>query len=201
MQKMGISPTYEPCCGFCIHSARAVGLVTIGTMGKCRKSNYLKTSCIISPLQDCSEALGTDHWHWSDPLKKSKVSLPFLQHGKAHGACTLGFDVAGLWSLWWKMEFQQWTPRIPEASSNLKHSGEPLRGLLIYRAVFEWWENGAPPQNFLWMSMQNVGCAVQGHNPKWARLLHLCAFSSFYFSERQLHLPLFISFCFTTSAE
>lgn len=157
MQKMGISPIYEPCCGFCIHSARAVGLVTIGTMGKCRKSNYLKTSCIISPLQDCSEALGTDHWHWSDPLKKSKVSLPFLQHGKARGACTLGFDVAGLWSLWWKMEFQQWTSRIPEASSNLKHSGEPLRGLLIYRAVFEWWENGAPPQNFLWMSMQNVG--------------------------------------------
>lgn len=45
------------------------------------------------------------------------------------------------------------------------------------------------------------GCAVQGHNPKWAWLLHLCAFSSSYFSGRQLLLPLFISFCFATSAE
>lgn len=93
IQKMGIPPTYEPCCGFCIHSARTVGLVSIGTMGKWRKSSYLKPSCIL-PLQDCNEALGTDPGHWSDPLRR-KVSLPFLQHGKARGACILGSDLVG----------------------------------------------------------------------------------------------------------
>lgn len=44
-------------------------------------------------------------------------------------------------------------------------------------------------------------CAVQGHDPKWGWLLHLCAFSSSYLSEKQLCLPLLISFCFATSAE
>lgn len=106
-------------------------------MGKWRKNAYLES--IILALQDCSEAQGANHWHWPDPLKEVKASLPLLQYGKACGASTMHYDVAGLCSPWWELEPHQCTPRLPETSTNLEHSAQPPRGL-IYRAVFEWGE-------------------------------------------------------------
>lgn len=87
----------------------------------------------------------------------------------------------------------------PLQTQSIQHN--PLRHLLNFRAVFGRWENWASPEYFLWMGMQNAGCAVQGQNPKWVWLLDLCAFNSCYFSEKNLHLPLLIFFCFTTSSE
>lgn len=171
---MGIPPTYEPCCGFCIHLARAVGLVSIGTMGKWSKNAYLKPSCIL-PLQDCNEALGTDHGHWSDPLRR-KVSPPFLQHGKTRGACTLGSDLVG--------------------SKASDEDGVAAVNTQNHRGLFKQGAFSTAPSETSWFSEQCLadgriehllntspgwlckrqGCAVQGHSPRWVWLLHFCAF-------------------------